>query len=242
MSLARSSTSVLMALALSCSRPAAVLPDRSVAVAETTAAAEAALVLLRANEPESFKMFHQVAARYQNQTWLMTGYLLGRKDGSFRVSAAAAVGPRLFDIAKVEGKWEAQIHLAPLAQRLDPKHLGLAVERIYFLESSSRLQRHQGYWVSRSAILSDDEIDTIEVWRSEQTLAVLRKRFIKDGNAIYDIEYEQLEKVESHWLARRVRLLSSYGFSLELQVTDYNPGFPVPADKLHVNRLLRTGH
>lgn|GEM_PF-4171411 len=234
MSLGGRSKIVLVALAFSCSRPATVHPDHSAAVPQTTLAAEAALALLRANEPENFKMVHQVAARYQDQTWLMTGYLLGRKDGSFRVSAAAAVGPRLFDVAKVDGKWEAQVHLAPLAERLDPKHVGLAVERIYFLGASGPLQRHGGYWLSRSAMSSDEELDAIEVWRDGETLAMLRKLFFKDGKAVYDIKYEKLERVESHWLARRVRLVSSYGFSLQLEVTDYNPRFPVPEDKLHI--------
>ena len=227
---------MLVAFAFSCSRPDAVLPDRSAAAPQTAAAAEAALVLLQAKEPEGFKMVHQVAARYHDQTWLMTGYLLGRKDGSFRVSAAAAVGPRLFDVAKVDGKWEAQVHLAPLAERLDPKHVGLSVERIYFLGASGPLQRHGEYWLSRSAIASDEELDAIEVWRDGETLAILRKRFLKNGKLIYDIKYEQLEQVESHWLARRVRLVSSYGFSLDLEVTDYNPRFPIPDDKLHIYR------
>jgi hypothetical protein len=230
---------VLVALAFSCSRPGAVLPDRSAAVPQTAAAAEATLALLRAKEPESFKMVHQVAARYQDQTWLMTGYLLGRKDGSFRVSAAAAVGPRLFDVAKVHGKWEAQVHLAPLAERLDPKHVGLSVDRIYFLVASGPLQRHGEYWLSQSAISSDEELDAIEVWRDGETLAILRKRFFKNGKVIYDIKYERLEQVESHWLARRVRLVSSYGFSLDLEVTDYNPRFPIADDKLHVYTTAR---
>ena len=88
-SVARSSIA-LAVLALGCSRSSAVIPDLS-AAPQTAAEAEAALALLRANEPESFKMVHQVAARYQDQTYLMNGYLLGRKDGSFRVSAAAAL-------------------------------------------------------------------------------------------------------------------------------------------------------
>jgi hypothetical protein len=229
----------LVVLALSCSRPGAVLPDRTAAVPRTAAAAEAALALLRAKEPESFKMVHQVAARYQGQTWLMTGYLLGRKDGAFRVSAAAAVGPRLFDVAKVDGKWETEVHLAQLAERLDAKNVGLAVDRIYFLVASGPLQRQGGYWISRSAISSDEEVDAIEVWRDAETLAIIRKRFLKDGRVIYDVTYDRLEQVDSHWLARRVRLASSYGFSLDLEVTDYNPRFPVSDDKLHVYRTAR---
>jgi hypothetical protein len=228
----------LVVLALGCSRPSAVIPDRSAApqtaAPQTAAEAEAALAQLRAHEPESFKMVHQVAARYQDQTYLMSGYLLGRKDGSFRVSAAAAVGPRIFDVAKVDGKWEAKVHLRPVAERLDPKQVGLAVERIYFLEASGPLKRDGQYWVSRSAVPSHEELDAIEVWRDGETLAVVRKRFFKEGRAVVEIAYDKLERREAHWIARHVRLVSGDGYSLELEVTEYQPGFPVPDDKLHV--------
>jgi hypothetical protein len=224
----------LVFLVFSCSRPSAVIPVGSASLPETAEAAEEALALLRTSEPESFKMVHQVAARYQDQTYLMTGYLLGRKDGAFRVSAAAAVGPRLFDVAKVDGKWEAQIHLPPLAERLDPKHVGRDVERIYFLGASGPLRRDSGYWVSRSAVAAQEDLDAIEVWRDVKTLAVVRKRFFKEGRVVVEIEYQKLERVEAHWIARRVRLVSSYGYSLELEVTEYDPRFPVPDGKLHV--------
>jgi len=227
------SSIALAVLALGCSRPSVVIPDRS-AAPQPAEAAEAALALLRSNEPESFKMVHQVAARYQDQTYLMTGYLLGRKDGSFRVSAAAAVGPRIFDVAKVDGKWEAKVHLRPVAERLDPKQVGLAVERIYFLDASGSLKRDGEYWVSRSAVLSDQELDAIEVWRDGQTLAVIRKRFFKEGRVLVDIACDKLERRETHWIARHVRLVSADGYSLELEVTEYDPRFPVPDDKLHV--------
>jgi len=221
-------------LAFGCSRQSVVLPDNSAGMLESASSAEAALALLRAREPESFKMVHQVAARYQNQTYLMTGYFLGRKDGAFRVSAAAAVGPRLFDVAKVDGKWEAQVHLPLLAERLDPRHVGRDVERIYFLDASGPLQRDNGYWVSRSPVPSQEDLDAIEVWRDGKTLAVLRKLFFKNGRMVVEIAYEKLARVEAHWIARHVRLLSSYGYSLELEVTDYDPRFPASDGKLHV--------
>jgi hypothetical protein len=211
-----------------------VRPDSSAVTPESAASAEDVLALLRASEPESFKMVHQVAARYQDQTYLMIGYLLGRKDGAFRVSAAVAVGPRLFDVAKVDGKWEAKVHLQPLAGRLDPKHVGRDVERIYFLDASGPLRRENGYWVSRSPVSAQEDLDAIEVWRDGKTLAVLRKRFFKEGTVVVEIAYEHLERVEAHWIARHVRLVSSYGYSLELEVTDYDPRFPVPDGKLHV--------
>ncbi len=229
---------LLLALDVSCSRPGAVVPVHSGAP-QTAAAAEAALAQLRAKEPESFKMVHQVAARYQDQTWLMTGYLLGRKDGAFRVSAAAVLGPKLFDVAKVEGKWETRVHLAPLAERLNPKHIGLAVERIYFRDAAGPLWQRGRYWMSRSAIASDEEVDAIEVTRDAETLAVLGKRFLKEERIIFDVTFEDLKLVESHWLARRVWMTSSYGFSLALEVTDYDPGFPVRDDNLHIYSAAR---
>jgi hypothetical protein len=227
-------TTAVVVLAFGCSRPSAVLPDNSAGIPESAAAAEVALALLRAREPESFKMVHQVAARYQDQTYLMTGYLLGRKDGSFRVSAAAAVGPRLFDVAKVDGKWEAQVYLPPLAERLDPRHVGRDVERIYFLDASGPLRRDNGYWVSRSPVSAQEDLDAIEVWRDGKTLAVIRKLFFKKGRMVVEIAYEKLARVEAHWIARHVRLVSSYGYSLELEVTDYEPRFPASDGKLHV--------
>jgi hypothetical protein len=221
-------------LTFGCSRQGAVLPDNSAGMLESASSAEAALALLRAREPESFKMVHQVAARYQDQTYLMTGYFLGRKDGAFRVSAVAAVGPRLFDVAKVDGKWEAEVHLPALAQRLDPKHVGRDVERIYFLGASGPLRRDNGYWVSRSPLSGQEDLDAIEVWRDGRTLALLRKLFFKNGKGVVEIAYEKLERVDGHWIARHVRLLSSYGYSLELEVADYNPKVPVPDRKLHL--------
>lgn len=234
MSVVARSSIALAVVAFGCSRPATVIPDRSAATPQTAAEAEAALAQLRANEPQSFKMMHQVAARYQTQTYLMAGYLLGRKDGSFRVSATAAVGPRIFDVARVNGKWEAKVHLSQVAERLDPRQVGLAVERIYFLDASGPLTWDGEYWVSRSAVPSDPELDAIEVWRDGQTLAVVRKRCLKHSRVLVDIAYDKLERREAHWIARHVRLVSGDGSSLELEVTEYAPGFPVPDDKLHV--------
>jgi hypothetical protein len=108
------------------------------------------------------------------------------------------------------------------------------VERIYFLDASGPLKRDGEYWVSRSAVPSDQDFDAIEVWRDGQTLAVVRKRFFKQGRVAVEISYDKLERREAHWIARHVRLVSGDGYSLELEVTEYDPRFPVPDDKLHV--------
>ncbi|PTL75017.1 hypothetical protein [Vitiosangium sp. GDMCC 1.1324] len=225
----------LLCLALvGCARPA-TLPPTPVASEKTSAAeAEAALIQLRAHEPDSFKMVHQVMAQYQGQSHVMMGYMLGRKDGAFRVSAVAAIGPKLFDVSKVDGQWQAQVHLKQLAERLDPRHMGRAVERIYFTTASGPLELEQGHWVSRSPVPGEEDIDTVETWRDVATLATVRKRFFFQGNPVLDIDYTQLEPVEGHWLARQVRLVDQRGFELKVNVTDYKPGFPVPQDKLSV--------
>ena len=73
-------------------------------------AASARLARLVASEPDTFKMVHQVVGHFQGRTYPMNGYA-GRRDGSFRVSAMVAVGPKLFDVAKISGRWESRIHL-----------------------------------------------------------------------------------------------------------------------------------
>ena len=51
---------------------------------------------------------------------------------------------------------------------------------------------------------------------------------------VVEIAYDRLERREAHWIARYVRLMSGDGYSLELEVTEYDARFPVPDDKLHV--------
>ena len=109
-----------------------------------------------------------------------------------------------------------------------------SVERIYFLGASGPLRWDNGYWVSRSPLLAQEDLDAVEVWRDGKTLAVLRKLFFKNGKGVVEIAFERLKRVEGHWIARHVRLVSSYGYSLELEVTDYDPNFPVPDGKLHL--------
>jgi hypothetical protein len=227
----KAATLLLLGL-IGCSRPGVVRPEAQAPVLGSPAEAQATLAILQAREPETYKMVHQVVARYQGQDYLMTGYLLGRKDGSFRVSASAVVGPRLFDVAKLKGRWSAQVHLSQLAQQLDPRHVGQAVERIYFISAEQPLYPDNGYWASRSRLSGEEDIDTVVQWRDPKTLATVRKEFFNAGKSVLQIHYDRLELVQGHWLARHVRLEDARGFTLELNVADYQPGFPVPDERL----------
>ncbi len=227
----KAATLLLIGL-LSCSRPGAVRPTAQAPVLGSPTEAQAALAVLQSHEPQTYKMVHQVVARYQGRDYLMTGYLLGRKDGSFRVSASAVVGPRLFDVAKLNGRWSAQVHLSQLAQQLDPRHLGQAVERIYFISAEQPLYPDNGYWASRLRLSGDEDIDSVVQWRDPKTLATIRKEFFNAGKPVLQIHYDRFEPVQGHWLPRHVRLEDSRGYELELNVTDYQPGFPVPDERL----------
>jgi len=199
--------------------------------APSAEAAGAQLGRLVASEPETFKMTHQVLARFQGQTYPMTGYLLGRREGSFRVSASAAVGPKLFDVARISGRWESRIHVPEAAGRLDPLEIGHAVERTYFRDAVGSLRFEQDAWVIRQSI-SGEDVDAIEVWRTTDDLAVFRKRFFSKERPVLEITYDKREIIRGQNIARHVVLTDARGFSLEFAVTDYEPGFPVPDDRL----------
>jgi hypothetical protein len=201
--------------------------------APSAEAASAQLAQLVASEPETFKMTHQVLARFQGQSYPMSGYLLGRRDGSFRVSAFLAVGPKLFDVARISGRWESRIHFPEVAARLDPLEVGHAVERIYFREAQGPLQFERGAWITRQSIAGED-VDAIEVWRAADDLAVFRKRFFRKERPVLEISYDKREIIRGQNIARRVLLTDVRGFSLEFAVTDYQPGFPVPDERLRL--------
>ena len=196
-------------------------------------AAAAQLARFVASEPETFKMTHQVLARFQGQTFPMSGYLLGRRDGSFRVSASAPVGPKLFDVAKISGRWESKIYLPEAAGRLDPLEVGHSVERTYFQDAQGPLQFEEGAWVTRQS-LSGEDVDAIEVWRTADDLAVFRKRFFRKERPVLEITYDKREAIRGQNIARHVMLTDARGFSLEFAVTDYEPGFSVPDARLRV--------
>jgi hypothetical protein len=223
-------------LALSGCPTASVVPAPKPSPPPSLETAEAVRTRLRAQAPTSFKMLHQVVAKYQDQSYLMAGYMLGRADGSFRVSATAALGPKLFDVAKVDGHWESHVYLKPLAEQLDVTNVGRSVERIYFLPASGPLRLESEGWLSRSRLLNQDELDEVEDLLDVQTLALLRKRYFKDGKKVVQVDLDKLELVQGSWVARNVKLTDARGFSLELQVTGYTPGFPVPDSVLRVQQ------
>lgn len=161
----------------------------------------------------------------------MNGYLLGRRDGSFRVSAMLAVGPKVFEAAKVSGRWESRIYLQEVAAHLDPIEIGHAVERIYFRSAEGPLQFESGAWVVRESIQGED-VDAVEVWRSATDLAIVRKRFLRNGKLAVEIAYKDRSIIHGQNIARQVVLTDARGFSLELNVTDYQPEFPVPDERL----------
>ncbi len=198
-------------------------------------AASLRLKLLEAAEPETFKMLHQVVARFQGRSFPMTGYLLGRRDGSFRVSANAPVGPKLFDVARLAGRWESRIYLPDVAARVDPLEIGRSVERIYFVEGRGPLKFSEGAWVSRQS-LAEEDVDAVEVWHDADDLAVFRKRFFRKDRMVLEIVYDQRQVMQGQLIARRVVLTDARGFSLELAVTDYQPGFAVPDQLLELGQ------
>jgi hypothetical protein len=198
-------------------------------------AASLKLNRLEAAEPETFKMLHQVVARFQGRSFPMTGYLLGRRDGSFRVSANLPMGPKLFDIAKLSGHWESKIYLPDAASRVDPLEIGRSVERIYFIEGRGLLKFSEGAWVSRQS-LAEEDIDAVEVWHDTDDFAVIRKRFFRKDRMVLEIVYDQRQVMQGQLIARRVVLTDVRGFNLELAVTDYQPGFPVPDELLKLGQ------
>ena len=210
----------------------ATAPPKPVAAPSPEAAA-ARLAQVVASEPESFKMVHQVIGRFQGQIYPMNGFLLGRRDGSFRVSSTVAVGPKLFDVARISGRWKSRIYLQEVAARLDPLEVGRAVERVSFRDAEGPLQFEQDAWVARQSI-SGEDVDAIEVWRTADDLAVFRKRFFRKERPVLEITYDKREIVSGQNIARHVMLTDSRGFSLEFAVTDYQPGFPVPDERLEV--------
>lgn len=209
---------------------ASARPETPVPSADAASAAVAQLV---ASEPATFKMVHQVVARFAGQSYPMNGYLLGRRDGSFRVSAMLPVGPKLFDVVKVSGRWESRIHLDEVASRVDPLEIGHAVDRIYFRWAKGPVVFEEGAWVARQS-MSGEDVDVVEVWRSPGDLSVFRKRFFRKGRPVLEVTYDHREVIQGQTIARVVRLTDARGFTLELSVTDYQPGFPVPDARLRL--------
>jgi hypothetical protein len=89
--------------------------------------------------------------------------------------------------------------------------------------------------VSRQS-LAEEDVDAVEVWHDVDHLAVLRKRFFRKDRMVLEIVYDQRQVMQGQLIARRVVLTDARGFSLELAVTDYQPGFAVPDELLQLGQ------
>jgi hypothetical protein len=188
---------------------------------------------LVASEPATFKMLHQVVARYQGRSFAMTGYLLGRNDGSFRVSASLPMGPKLFDVAKLSGRWETRTYIAETA-KVDPVEIGRSVERIYFTDARTAPEFSSGSWIFRGR-LDEPDMDALEVWRRPEDLSVTKKRFLRRGKLVLEITYDRPEQMRGQVVARHVLASDARGFTLELVVTGYEPGLEISDDLLQLS-------
>jgi hypothetical protein len=187
---------------------------------------------LLASEPSTFKMLHEVVARYQGRSFAMSGYLLGRADGSFRVSASIPMGPKIFEVAKVSAELETKTYVAEAA-RVDPVEIGRSVERVYFTDAQGAPEFANGAWVFRRT-LDEGDVDGLEVWRRPQDLSVMKKRFFRRGELMLEITYDRQEQMRGQVVARHVLATDSRGFTLELVVTGYEPGIAIPDDLLRL--------
>jgi len=195
-----------------------------------------AMRLFNARRPERFKMVHQVAARYAGQTFVMTGYLLGRADGSFRVSASAPIGPRLFDVGRLDGRWQAKVHLQEISQRLDPKNMATAISRIYFSVCKDSGERQGELFVYRCPVEGDDEADALEMTLDGHTLSPVSKRFTLKGKQTVAIRYSEPEAFGQEWQARKVSMDHYGGMRLDVALVEYQPGFAFEDALLDVER------
>jgi hypothetical protein len=229
----RALTLSLAALALcACPRP----PVRPVAPPVQATTAEEALRLSASRRPARFKMVHQVAAQYAGQTFVMTGYLLGRADGSFRVSASAPIGPRLFDVGRLDGRWQAKVHLKEISEKLDPKNMATAISRIYFSTCKDGGAPLGDQFIYRCALEGDDEADALEMTLDARTLSPVTKRFTLKGKQTVDIDYREYEAFGPEWQARKVSMGHYGGMRLNVALVEYQPGFAFDDALLDVER------
>ena len=198
--------------------------------------AEEALSLARARRPERFKMVHQVAATYQGQTFVMAGYLLGRADGSFRVSASAPVGPRLFDVGRLDGQWVTAVHLKQISERLDPRNMATSINRIYFVDCAGGGERRGDQFVYRCPVEGDDEADALEVTLDGRTLAPVSKHFTYHGEPHVDVTYLEPDAFGTEWRARKISMRHYGGLKLDVALVEYQPGFAFDDSLLAVGK------
>lgn len=193
-----------------------------------------ALTLWRASRPERFKMVHEVAASHGDQAHVMTGYMLGRKDGSFRVSATAAIGPRVFDVAKVRGEWQAKIHLAQVAEQVDPRQVGEAIDRVYFVECTEGGEAVGDRYVYRCPLSGDAAFDALEMELDAGYLAPVVKRFLKNGQVELTITYREFQPGGPEWMAGRIELRHRKDYRLDIVLVEYVREFAFEDATLHV--------
>ena len=193
--------------------------------ADAAATPEDALAQWHARQPERFKMVHQVSAKWGSDGGgVVTGYMLGKKDGSFRVGAAISMGPRVFDVARVGGQYSSEVHIDEAKGKLDPLHVAHAIEWTYFSMCDGGGERKGERFVYRCAV-SGGEPDTLEVDLDPKRLCVTEKRFLKGGELVLKVTYDELEPFGAEWLARRVHLQGREGYSIDIALVQYDPAF-----------------
>ncbi len=196
---------------------------------------EEAQALISKLRPSRFKMVHQVAASYQGQSGVMQGYLIGRADGAFRVSATAAIGPRLFDAVKRDGEFSFKVHLPQISERLDVRHIARAIDRVYFLGCPDLGSAQGDAFVARCKVTSGDDVDEVEVTTSARYLETVTKRYFLQGVLRLTVTYEEFARFGPRYVAKRVKLAGSDGYTIEIVLEDYVPEFPFDDGLLKLN-------
>jgi hypothetical protein len=204
------------------------------------------LTLMAARRPYRFKMVHQVAAHFQGQTHVMVGYLLGKKDGDFRVSASAAMGPRLFDVVKVGGRVDARTHLKQIEGRLDPKYVARAIELAYFADcpAGAPLVSEDGPLDRYRCPVApqDSDVDLMEETIDSRTLSPASKVFSRGGQTQVTIRYDDVRPHGEIWLASKIHQELVAGPSIDIALVEYHAPadfgeealvLPAPAPTIH---------
>jgi hypothetical protein len=208
---------------LACAHVPAAVSSLPPVQASNAPEAQALIAQLR---PSRFKMVHQVAARYQEQSGVMQGYLLGRSDGSFRVSATAAIGPRLFDAVKLNGQLSHKVHLKQISEKLDVLHIARAIDRIYFLGCPDVGEQREDLFVARCKVTSGEDVDEVEVTTSARYLEPVSKRYFLRGAPRLTVTYQDFALFGARHGAKRVQLSGNDGYAIDIALEDYVPQFP----------------
>ena len=168
-----------------------------------------------------FKMLHQVSVTYGGSQYLLQGYVLGKPNGDFRVSAAAMMGPRIFDVARIGGEWKSKIHFAQLKDKLDPKYLGHAIDRVYFVECPDK--------AASCPVVGDEEFDSVTIERNPAG-EVVSKHFLTKGTSALEILYTEYGEFSGVHQAGKITVTHvQYQLIIALESYQPHPGF---ADEL----------